>query len=167
MGGARKPVLAAAGDFTLRSAQAADLPALVSLEDSFAPEDRFSRRQWRRLFAGRTAILILERAGEPVGAAVLLFRAGARAARLYSFVIAPAWRGKGTGAALLAAAEREAVARGCDRVRLEVRRDNASAIALYSKNGFTTVDDLPGYYPDGAAGLRMQKLLIQESLPKP
>jgi ribosomal-protein-alanine N-acetyltransferase len=49
----------------------------------------------------------------------------------------------------------EAAKMGLLRVRLEVRADNAAARALYAKLGFAESGQLPGYYEDGADGLRL------------
>jgi RimJ/RimL family protein N-acetyltransferase len=46
------------------------------------------------------------------------------------------WRGRGIGLRLLDAAIKDAFRRGLVRVELEVRADNARAIALYEKIGF-------------------------------
>jgi len=50
--------------------------------------------------------------------------------------VLPGYRGKGLGRALLAFAEREALARGCCRLSIEVQQDNAPAIGLYRSFGF-------------------------------
>ena len=64
----------------VREARTDDIDALLMLERSFAPEDRFSRRTWRRLIAGPSAVLVAEWEGAVVGAASILTRAGARVA---------------------------------------------------------------------------------------
>lgn len=49
----------------------------------------------------------------------------------------PQFRGRGLGASLIQAALQEAATRGFVRVELTVRADNARAISLYRKCGFT------------------------------
>jgi ribosomal protein S18 acetylase RimI-like enzyme len=44
-------------------------------------------------------------------------------------------------------------------LRLEVRYDNASAIALYEKMGYRQFGQYERYYEDGAAALRFEKRL--------
>jgi ribosomal protein S18 acetylase RimI-like enzyme len=142
-----------------RDAVAADLPGLLMLEAGF-PGDRLSARQYRHHIgnpAARLRVMIDE--ARVVASSLCLFRRGSRRARLYSIVVDPALRGQGLGAALLADAEAGARARGCDRLRLEVRADNRAAIALYGKAGFEPFDRVPGYYQDGAEALRMEKRL--------
>jgi ribosomal-protein-alanine N-acetyltransferase len=60
----------------------------------------------------------------------------------------PDRRRAGTGGRLLAHAIAEAVAAGCTRATLEVRRGNAPAIALYQRAGFRGVHVRPRYYQD-------------------
>lgn len=143
----------------LRDATAADLPALLALEAIF-PGDRMNRRQLRRHLDSPRARLRVA-AASPVlrGASLVFFRAGSTVARLYSLVVAPGARGNGLGARLLADTERGARARGCDRLRLEVRVDNARAIALYRRAGYVLRGRAAGYYEDGAEALRLEKRL--------
>ena len=142
-----------------RDAVAADLPGLLMLEAGF-PGDRLSARQYRHHIgnpAARLRVMIDE--ARVVASSLCLFRRGSRLARLYSLVVDPALRGQGLGARLLSDAEAGALARGCDRLRLEVRADNRAAIALYLAAGFAPIGRVPGYYQDGAEALRMEKRL--------
>lgn len=64
----------------------------------------------------------------------------------------------GIGTALLEALLGEACQRNAQRVDLEVRADNATAIALYEKHGFTSIGVRRGYYqPSGADALVMRR----------
>ena len=142
---------------TIRPATEADIPALVALEQGFPPEDRFPVRTWRRLFCGNALTQVAVSGGEITGAAVWLFRAGTKVARLYSLTVSPALRGQGIAAALIAAGQEEALTRQCDRLRLEVRQSNAAAIRLYERHGFRVMAQIPSYYPDGETAVRMGK----------
>lgn len=147
----------------IRVAGPDDLGALVALEAGFPAEDRFDRRTWRRLLAGRTLTLVAESRGQIVASAVLLFRQGSDLARLYSISVDPAARGQGVGARLLAACEDRARQRGAQRMRLEVRSTNSSAHRLYDAAGYRVIARLESYYPDGEAAHRMEKVLIAPS----
>ena len=68
---------------------------------------------------------------------------------------APEYRGRGIAQQLIEAAHRQARQRGCRRVVLEVRCDNAAALALYQRRGYRAVEMLPAYYEDGADGTRL------------
>ncbi|MHB8647743.1 MAG: GNAT family N-acetyltransferase [Thermomicrobiales bacterium] len=64
------------------------------------------------------------------------------------------WRGRGLGTQLLAAAEAEAIARGCTQIVLDTH--DFQAPAFYTKHGYDTygtVDD----YPRGFAHLHLKK----------
>jgi [ribosomal protein S18]-alanine N-acetyltransferase len=80
-------------------------------------------------------------------------------------VVAPKYRGRGVGAGLLVAAEAAARQRGCRELRLEVRQDNAAAMALYESAGYRRIAKLPDYYEDGAAGWRYARPLASRRRP--
>ena len=60
----------------------------------------------------------------------------------------------------VAAAVAHAVAGGgVDRMLLEVRTDNAGAMAFYAARGFVEVDRRPRYYRDGATAAVLRRSL--------
>lgn len=67
---------------------------------------------------------------------------------IHAIATHPDRRRAGTGARLLAHALDEAIALGCTRATLEVRRGNAPAIALYQRAGFRGVHIRARYYQD-------------------
>nr|WP_321440514.1 N-acetyltransferase [uncultured Hyphomonas sp.] len=144
----------------IRPATETDIPALVALEHSFPEEDRFPIRTWRRLLRGQSMAYAAVCDDEICGAAVYLYRTGTKVARLYSLTVAPSHRGQGIASALMAAGEADAGARGCDRVRLEVRLSNATAIQLYERHDFRVMAKIPSYYPDGETAARMEKPIL-------
>jgi [ribosomal protein S18]-alanine N-acetyltransferase len=139
-----------------RLAGAADVGALVDLENRSFSTDRISRNSFRRLIASPSAAVIIASAGHMLaGYAVVLFRAGSAAARLYSLAVDPACRG--IGRQLLGACETEAALRGATSLRLEVREDNIRAINLYERMSYCRFAIKPHYYADGATALRFAK----------
>ncbi len=143
----------------VRDASVADLPGLVALERLF-PGDRLSLRQFRHHLASPSAQLrVALLANTPAGYALTLLRKGSDAARLYSIVVDPAWRGLGLGATLLADAQQQAHRAGKTSLRLEVREDNVAAIALYRRAGFVPFGRRERYYEDGCAALRMVRAI--------
>ena len=146
----------------IRRAIPADLDALVSMEDRAFSADRISRRSMRRLLASASAlVLVLEEKRAIAGYALLLMRRGSHAGRLYSIAVDPDETGKGAGFRLLMAVEDHAGNAGIGRITLEVREDNASAIALYERSGYRQFGRHEGYYADGMAALRFGKALPQ------
>ncbi len=146
---------------SIRPARLADIPALVRLENATFESDRLSPRSFRHILTrANAATLLEEEKGEPRGYALLLFNRRGRLARLYSFAVHEIHRGKGIAKALLAESERCARTHGCDRLRLEVRKDNAEAQRLYGRAGYRVIGSRPRYYEDGMAAVRMEKPLF-------
>jgi ribosomal protein S18 acetylase RimI-like enzyme len=58
---------------------------------------------------------------------------------IHDLAVLPGQRGRGTGRALLAAAEVHALAEGCCKLTLEVQDDNAPARHLYESFGFRDI----------------------------
>lgn len=140
-----------------RDATLADLPALLALEQQF-PGDRLGRRAFRHHLRRPSSRLRVACAGEAAGGySLILHRADSADARLYSLIVAPALRGGGLGARLLADAERCARADGAHGLRLEVRADNATALRLYLRAGYVRSGARIRYYEDGADAVRLRK----------
>jgi ribosomal-protein-alanine N-acetyltransferase len=151
-----------AAEFVIRAAEESDLEAIFALECASFVGDRLSRRALRRfLKGGRHPLLVARSSGRVIGYALVSLPPRARAARLYSIAIAAAHRRRGVGRELLHAAERYARAHGRAALRLEVRYDNAPAIALYEKQGYRHFGRCPEYYEDGAEALRFEKALAE------
>jgi ribosomal protein S18 acetylase RimI-like enzyme len=144
----------------LRDARPSDLADLGVLEAEGFPTDRLSRRSMRRLLSAPSARLrVMALDGGLAGYHLTLFRRGSRVARLYSLVVAPEHRGRGTAEALLADAEALATRAGAHSLRLEVRQDNSRAIRFYARRGYRQIGVVPRYYADMADALRYEKPL--------
>lgn len=76
----------------------------------------------------------------------LIGRAIAGDAELLTLAVLPEHRRQGTGARLVAAFLAEALKRGAETAFLEVAADNAPALSLYRRLGFTEVGRRRGYY---------------------
>lgn len=141
----------------LRAARRDDLDALLALEAQF-PGDRLAPRQLRRhLVNPRARLRVLDLGPGLGGYALVLLRAGSDRARLYSIAVDAASRGRGFGARLLSDAEAQARRAGARAMRLEVRTDNAAAVALYEARGYRRIGEVASYYEDGAAAWRYEK----------
>lgn len=144
----------------VRRAHAGDIDALCALEEATFTSDRISRAQWRHQIGSRSVTVLVGGAARRVdAAAVVFYRRTSRGARLYSLAVDARAQRTGLGGALLAAAEADARRRGCTAMHLEVRADNAPAIALYEHRGYVRRAALPGFYEDGADGWRYVKAL--------
>jgi [ribosomal protein S18]-alanine N-acetyltransferase len=124
-----------------------DLSAAQALESLLFPDDAWTPEQfWSELaeVPASRYYLVAESDGEVVGYAGLATAGGD--ADVQTVGVAPGWQRRGAGRALVAALLDEAARRGCERAFLEVRADNAAAIALYARFGFERVGVRRGYY---------------------
>lgn len=147
-------------NIAIRSATIDDLQALLDIEQKAFRAERFDRRQYVYLLTkANSSVYVLEIGRRVVGVAVMLWRKNSRKGRLYNMAIDPDFQGHGLAVELLAVCERRARVNRCLAISLEVRADNARAIALYGHHGYKVVCPLPDYYADGKPGLRMMKTL--------
>jgi len=145
---------------SVRAATLADVSALEGLE-TFFPGDRLGRAALRRFVRSDSAdVWVAMRGAHLIGDAIVLYRRGFAAARLYSLVVDPAERGRGVAAMLLERAEAAAAERGCIAMRLEVRSDNDAARRLYERRGYEVVGTTDRYYEDGSSALRMRRRFV-------
>jgi len=151
-------------DIYVRPGTAADIGALLDLENRVFATGRMSRRSLRHFLASRTAaVAVAEYEGRLAGCAVVLFRPASTVARLYSIAVDPNSGGCGIGSALLDSAEAAALARNCLTMRLEVHERNARAIARYRKAGYHPFGRYARYYADDGDALRFEKRLAPPS----
>ncbi|WP_245442794.1 GNAT family N-acetyltransferase [Methylobacterium terrae] len=145
---------------TIRPALREDLDALMALEVAAFATDRAERRAIRHAIASPSISLLVALDGAVlIGAATIERRRGSRRARLSSIAVAPSRAGTGLGRVLLEAAEAEALAHGCDALRLEVREDNGAGIRLYERSGYRRFETVPDYYEDGTTAWRYERPL--------
>jgi ribosomal-protein-alanine N-acetyltransferase len=145
----------------IRRATMDDATTLAAIEEASFSGDRVSLRSFRHLLSqGKSVTLVDSAAGELRGYLSLLFRANTRRARVYTIATAPSWQGRGVAARLVKAAEQAALARGCTVLYLEVRKDNAASIGLFSASGYRVFGQYEDYYEDGMAAWRMEKALL-------
>jgi len=146
-----------ASEVTLRPMVEADVAAVRVLDALVQPSpwsEEFLRTQLadgRSTGDGPRHLLVAEAPGGiVVGHAALVVVADE--GHVTSIAVDPAQQRSGIGSLLLAALCRDAVARGLTAMTLEVRVDNAAAIALYRRFGFAPAGVRPGYYadPDGS-----------------
>jgi [ribosomal protein S18]-alanine N-acetyltransferase len=137
----------------VRFATAADVPALVALEQHSFPDPWPEDSLAQEVEGPGTLVLIAAQSytAPPLGYAA--YRAMGAEAELLRLAVASAARRRGVARALLAAGRRHLAGFGCDTCFLEVRADNAAAIALYEAEGFHPIGRRPGYYGRGTDAL--------------
>lgn len=141
-------------------ATATDVAALIELETAVFAGDRLSPRQLSYHVDNPSSdLLVARRASELLGYGLLYRRRGSSVARIYSIAVGASARGQGLGAQLLARLEATALAHGATQMRLEVRKDNLGAIALYERAGYQAFGERTGYYEDGEDAWRLAKRL--------
>jgi ribosomal protein S18 acetylase RimI-like enzyme len=139
---------------------------LVAIEQSCFETDRLSRRSFQHfLTRGHAELFVAERDGRAYGYGLVLFHRGTALARLYSLAVVPEAQGQGIARLLLRHADEIARHHDAVALRLEVRADNARAIALYRQYGFKPFKTLHHYYEDDADGVQMQKPIRYQPAP--
>lgn len=137
----------------MRTALLADLEAILALEESgFAPGERWSRASWASELEADNRIVLLADASD--GVASIQHVGGV--AELNRIVVAPDARGGGLARDLLRAGIAAARAVAGEELLLEVRHDNAAALALYGSFGFEEIARRVGYYGTGIDAMIMR-----------
>lgn len=77
--------------------------------------------------------------------------------RISIMAVSPEWRSQGIGAALLAEAERQALARGCKYAYVDTMQYQAAR--FYLAHGFITVGEIPDWDSRGYSKLYLSKRL--------
>ncbi len=147
----------------LRRGRLADLDALVALErDFFTADHVISRRSFRAFITSpKSALIVADVDGKVAGCVLVNYRQGSQRGRLYSISVGREFQRRGIARQLMAAAERNARRRGCGFMRLEVRADDAGAIALYESSGYERFGRHAGYYDNRIDALRFEKSLVR------
>jgi ribosomal-protein-alanine N-acetyltransferase len=147
-------------ELTIRKADLSDLKNLITLENKCFETDRIPVRNFRYLLKSHSStILLIENTDSLLGAAILLERSTTQKVRIYSFAIDHEHRNKGLAHRLHDACVNFAVQQHCSALTLEVRIDNAPALAFYHKQGYQLIKELSAYYADGMSAACMEKIL--------
>lgn len=144
----------------VRKAVAADIPAVAALERSEFPDGADEGMLARLLDAEGGVILAAEEGGDLLG--YIWARFVLDEGDIGNIAVAPGFRRRGAGAALLKALLEEAERRQAAVVQLEVRKSNLAARRLYEKNGFETVGKRKNYYEKPAEDAILMSKFFQE-----
>ena len=143
---------------TVRPATGADVPVVARLERDNLGVDAWSEALVAEGVTGALPTihyLVAEADGAVVGHAVASVVADI--AELQRIAVDPPHRRTGLASALLDAVVDLARGAGADRLLLEVREDNAGALAFYAARGFVEVDRRRRYYRDGATAVVLRR----------
>jgi len=143
----------------IRRAAWSDVPAILRIERASFGRDGWERELFRDYLAepGKCIFLVAETAAAVAG--YIIGSCAQDRAEVDSIAVSPAHRGLGIATALMTRLMKLLRRRGVTTLKLAVRLDNATAIALYRKLGFTRERRINGYYEDAAPAWRMRVAL--------
>lgn len=137
---------------TIRPMRWWDIPSVDTIEGELFPHDRWSTDQWwRELAALHNHYWVATVNAEIIGYCGLSVQTPD--ADVQTMAIGTTWQGRGHGKVVLDHLIESSKSFGVRFIFLEVREDNAPAIALYGHAGFTRMSSRPAYYPDGSTAL--------------
>ena len=146
----------------IRPAVIADCDAITALETTCQGSDAWSAWLVRDGIEGglpTVRYLVADVDGLVVGYAVASYAGDI--AELQRIGVTPAMRRTGVATALLDEVVAEAPGTGANRLLLEVRDDNAGALAFYASRGFIEIDRRPRYYRDGTTAVVLRLPLVK------
>ena len=147
----------------VRPAAESDVEAIAASEAANLGRDAWSGGLVAEGVAGRLPTvhyLVAESDGVLVGHAVASLVADI--GELQRIAVADPWRRRGVASALLDEVVALAERGGVERLFLEVREDNAEALAFYAAAGFDELDRRPRYYRDGATAVVLERPVRME-----
>ena len=145
-------------EVVIRPAKPGDVGRVQHIEASIYP-DPWPRALFHLMLERAPGLFLVAVSDEKVvGYAVgeVEMRGGSSAGHVMNLAVDHPWRRKGVGQTLLEELEVRLKERGIALFFLEVRESNLPAQSLYTKNSYTVVGRLPGYYRD-EDGLVMEK----------
>ena len=111
-----------------------------------------------------TNVAVIHERGEVVGFGIMQY--GEQTAHLALLALHPDYRKQGLAARLMAWLEKCADTAGIERIVVEARSDNPTAIAFYQKQGYVQLAKVTGYYRGVIDAVRMEKNLWTTSAEK-
>ena len=128
----------------IRTARHSDIDDVAAIERAVF-KDPWSRRSFDGLVDQKNVIFLVAEDGPAVSGYAIVLVAGDES-ELANLAVARLAQRHGVGKRLLRESLTQASHRGCRRIFLEVRESNASAIALYAREGFEAVGRRTRYY---------------------
>ena len=154
------PKVAPLPDVAVEAMTAAHLDAVVAIERS-VQSFPWTRRNFQDALDSGYGAWVARRDGAVAGFFLALYAPDV--AHLLLIGVAPNCQRQGVGARLLRHCEHESLARGLDRVLLEVRPSNQQALAFYGRHGYAMMSRRKDYYPTGRPE-REDALVLEKNL---
>jgi ribosomal-protein-alanine N-acetyltransferase len=146
-------------EITVRPMRWWDVETVQALDaDLFGPTAWTPAAFWSELAAGPTRWYVVaeDDGGALAGYAGLLVPGPE--ADVQTIAVAPSAQGRGVGTRLLRALTERAARSGARSLLLEVRADNAPAVALYQREGFERISVRRRYYQPGDVDALVMRL---------
>lgn len=134
------------------------LARILEIERATFAEEPYTRAIFLDLYAECGELFLVAKLFRRI-AGYIATGAGDGRAEVISLAVDPEHRKKGIAAALLVYTLERLRVFGAHSVELMVRVDNQEAIRFYRRFGFRRVQEVPGYYENRRAGLRMRRAL--------
>jgi len=149
----------------IRPAAPSDIAEILSIERSCETAAHWSENEYRNAFGAGTTPRIVLIAEEEKVVGFVVVRTIAPEWDIENVAVSAAWRGRGTGLALVQAIKTQAQYRHADALTLEVRASNAAARALYKKAGFTEAGIRRDYYANPPEDAVVYRFDVRSGLP--
>lgn len=131
----------------IRRAREADLKAVFAIE-SAVQKSPWAESAFADIQKDEDAYFFLVSDADSQPVAFLIAISGDDFLEIHNFAVAPSSQRQGIGSRLFQYVLHEASKAGIPSVRLEVRENNAPALAIYMANGLEIVGMRKGYYSD-------------------
>jgi [ribosomal protein S18]-alanine N-acetyltransferase len=145
---------------SIKLAHLSDLDELTRLDETCFKMDSLAAKQYKHFIQSKTALVVtVKNADKLLASAILLFRKNSRIARLYSLAVHPPFQHRGIGKQLHASLEQYLIKHRYAEIRLEVHKNNKSAIRFYHVFQYQSFGLYKKFYADNSDALRMRKYL--------
>ncbi len=134
-----------ADPFRIRAARKADVAALGALEPRCF-SDPWTPDAFREVLASPAVSALVAESADGAVTGYLIGWVAADEAEVLNLGVAPEWRRRGVGRALVREAVRRYRELGARQVFLDVRESNAAALRLYQDEGFVRIGRRRRYY---------------------
>ena len=141
----------------IRPAAAQDLPQIAAAESGQPDSAHWGYEGLKKELENKFAVTLVYEE-DTVIRGFISVRGVTPYCELLNFAVDKNFTRRGTGQKLLAALKETLARAGFKKITLEVNENNAAALALYKKNGFTVISKRKGFY-DGADALVMENIL--------